>query len=208
MSQQFETDLFTNQQVAVGATLKGTAITLASQVASGVVLDAIVTLFISPVQTTTPGSAVSANPPARVVVQVCPDASNDAIWSDWAAISTNSTAAVTTTLNGAVTAGATTATLTGSGTFNSTSSVIYFADSTTSGEWVYAQGQSGTTLTVTSPGIVNSHSNGISLYNQGIVKPISVTCSGVKRIRVLVDNAQQATGPTLAVYAKIAGIAA
>jgi hypothetical protein len=157
-----------------------------------------VELYVAYVGTTAPLS-----PPNNIVIQTCNSATDDSQWVDNAPFSGSTTTAATTTANGAISAAATSVTLTNSGTFGSRSTLLYFKDSTTAGEWVQAQGQATTTLTVPAPGVVNSHLTGINIYDQALRFYCSLDVSCIKRVRIKVDNNVAATGPTVAVYASV-----
>jgi hypothetical protein len=188
------TVLYVLAETAVGALVNGAAYAIPTNA-----IRADVELFIAQVNTTAP----TGGPPNVIMIQGCDDASDDTRWVDLFGPSTGTTAAVTTTLNGAVSAAATSITLTGSGTFGATTKQLYIRDSSTVGEWVKAQGQATNTLTVPAPGSVNSHLTGINVYDQAVRVLVQLDVACLKRLRVQVDNNQQATGPTLAVFALV-----
>lgn len=187
------TILYALAETAVGALVNGAAYSVPTNA-----IRADVELFIAVVQTTAPLS-----PPNAITIQGCDDATDDTRWTDLVPFTSSPTAAATTTANGAISAAATSVTLTGSGTFGARSTLLYFRDSSTVGEWVKAQGHVTNTLTVPSPGVINSHLTAINIYDQALRIPCSLDVSCLKRLRVTVDNNVGATGPTLAVFALI-----
>lgn len=187
------TTLYTLAETAVGTLVHGSAYAIPSNA-----IRADVQLFVAAVQTTSPLS-----PPNLITIQGSNDASDDTQWDDLVFFTSSATASATTTANGAISAAATSVTLTGSGTFGARSTLLYFRDSSSTGEWVQAQGQATTTLTVPAPGVVGAHSTGINIYDQALRYDISLDVSCKKRLRIKVDNNVGATGPTLAVIAKI-----
>lgn len=194
------TVLYSIAETAQATLVNGSAYTLPT---SPISIEATIAVYLAQVNTTAPGTTGS-KPPNRIAVQVNHSSSDDTTWVDYAVFSGGTTASVTTTTNGSVSAAATSVTLTGSGTFGTTSQILYFRDSSSTGEWVRMQSQSTTTLTVPSPGCVSSHSSGISVYDQAIKFPNVLVPTGTfKRVRLQVDNACQATTCTIAVYAEI-----
>lgn len=187
------TTLYALAETAVGSLVHGSAYAIPTNA-----VRADIQIFVASVQTTSPLS-----PPNAIVIQGSNDASDDTQWVDLVSFTSSATASATTTANGAISAAATSVTLTGSGTFGARSTLLYFRDSSSAGEWVEAQGQSTTTLTVPAPGVVGAHSTGINIYDQALRYDVSFDVSCKKRFRVKVDNNVGATGPTLAVAAKI-----
>lgn len=187
------TSLYALAETAINTLVNGAAYSIPTNA-----IRADIELYIAIVTTT----ALLASPNA-IIIQTCNDATDDSQWVDAVPFSTNTTTALTTTANGAISAAATSVTLTGSGTFSARSGFIYFRDSSTVGEWVNAQGQATTTLTVPSPGVINSHLTGINIYDQAVKYLASLDVSCVKRLRIKVDNNVAATGPTLAVFARV-----
>lgn len=188
-----ESTLYTLAETAINALVHGSAYAVTAGTTR-----ADVAVYIALVANT-----ALLSPPHQVTIQVCQHATDDTQWIDGPSFSTNTVTANTTTANGAISAAATSVTLTGSGTFGSRSALLYFRDSSSVGEFVQAQSQATTTLTVPAPGVVNSHLTGINIYDGAVKYYASLDVTDVKRIRLKVDNNVAATGPTIAVFATI-----
>jgi hypothetical protein len=191
--------LYTHAETAINASTIGAAYTLPTAGASPSVI-AQVHIWIAPVSTTTPAAGLV------VYVQGNHDASgSDDKWVDLTNVQTGTTAASTDTTTAGITANSSsTVAMTGAATFGARSVMVFIKDSTTAGEWVRIRNHASNTINLATNQLFQvSHSSGVSVYNQAVRVPVLVDVSGLKRIRIMVDNNAQATGPTYAVFATI-----
>jgi hypothetical protein len=194
------TTLYSLAETTIGALVNGSAYSVATAPQA---INASVAIYVAQVNSTAPSNSTTSNPPNRIVLQGNQYASDDAKWFDLFQFSTNLTASNVGTTSAAISAGATSFSAT-SGLFGSLSKALYLRDSSSAGEWVRMQNQSGTTVTVPSPGVVNAHGSGINGYDQTFKFCASgFDVSSLLRLRLQVDNNQQSTGPTLAVLATV-----
>jgi hypothetical protein len=189
------TVLYTLAETAINAVAVGAAYTLPTSTPSQTI-QALVHIYLAYVATTAPlGQSIR--------LQGNMSASDESTWVDIAIISGGTTAAVTDTTAGAITGGSsTTVATTSAATIGARSKLIYLKDSTTVGEWKYATSQAGSVLTFQGAAAAN-HSSGISFYDQAMQFFLPVDVTGLLRLRVVVDNNAQATGPTVAVFAEV-----
>jgi hypothetical protein len=157
-------------------------------------------LWIAAVTTTTPAAGLV------VYVQGNHDASgSEDKWVDLTTVQTGTTAAGTDTTTAGITANSSsTVATTGAATFGARSILVFIKDSTTAGEWIRIRNHASNTINLATNQLFQvSHSTGVSIYSQASRVPILIDVSGLKRVRLMVDNNVQATGPTYAVFATI-----
>lgn len=185
--------LYTLAETAINLLVNGSAFA----VPAGAVL-AEVHLYFAQVTVTAPAAGTNIKIQGHLETS-----GNENLWMDLAVIPTGITAAANTTANGAISANATSITTAGSATFGARTKLLYFRDSATAGEWIEMTTHVTTTITIPSPGIVLAHLTGINIYDQGIRQNVTLDVQGIQRLRVVVDNNTQATGPTVAVFADV-----
>ena len=133
-------------------------------------------------------------------------------WTNWtfrdiAVFATGTTAAVSTTINGASgTAGATAITTNGSATFSARSRDIFFYKSGTldESEVVPSVGHVTTTLTL-STGLRFAQPTATAMYDQAMQFAPSIWVADLQALRVVVDNNRGATGSSVYCRANIMG---
>lgn len=190
------TVLLTQSETSINALLNGSAYTVPTNA-----IRADVDLFVAIVTTT-----ALLSPPNAITIQGC--VNTDDKWVDLASFSTGTTTAANTTVSGASSAGATAIGTAGVSTFGGRTSLIYFRDSSSAGEWVRQVAHASSSIAVPSPGAVLAHANLINIYDQALRFYVSLDVSCIKRLRVTVDNNVAITGPTITVYAEVTAYAA
>lgn len=186
--------LYTLAETAINTISVGSAFS----VPSGAV-EAAIAISVAQVTTTTPAGGLT------VILQGNPETSGNA--EKWEDISSfyllGVTAAATTTTSAGITGGSTTSVATvGSATFGARTSYLYLRDSGTVGEWIRSLSHVSTTLTF-SEACALSHTSGISMYSQASTQFYNISVGSYNRLRLIIDNNTQATGPTYAVQGLI-----
>ena len=197
-TQNASATLYTLAETAINAATQGSSYAIPSTPNASIT--AAINIWTAPTSTTTPASGIVVH------VQVHKDASgNEQNWEDLVLFGTGTTAAVTDTTTAAITGGSgNTVAMTGAATFGARTALLYIRDSSSAGEWIYALKQASSTLTLpTNATFQVSHSSGVSIYSQAQMNSLLVDVSGYKRMRLLIDNNTQATGPGYAVFATI-----
>ena len=190
--------LYAHAETAINTSTAGAAYSLPS--APSPAVSAQIMLWIAAVTTTTPAAGLV------VYVQGNHDASgSEDKWVDLTTVQTGTTAAGTDTTTAGITANSSsTVATTGAATFGARSILVFIKDSTTAGEWIRIRNHASNTINLATNQLFQvSHSTGVSIYSQASRVPILIDVSGLKRVRLMVDNNVQATGPTYAVFATI-----
>jgi hypothetical protein len=179
--------LYTLEETAINVVSVGAVRTKAANA-----ITASIEIFFAQTTATTPAAGT------RIVVEADTESTGNS-WVPVATLITGPLLAELEALTGTIAAAATVLTCASTTNFGPRTELIFIRNTTlANSEWAEVTTISSNASVTVKDGIVNAQT-GSTIYDQASRFLIQFDCSGFSRYRVIVDNNNQATGPTVAV---------
>ncbi len=192
MSSKNTQALYALAETAINTVTAGSAVTLTTGAVT-----AAVSLWFAQSTTTAPASGT------RLILQGDDQTSGNSTWVDLITFVTGTTAAESEAVSGTEAAGSTVIEVASTANLGTRTEDIFFKNSTLgNSEWAKLVSIVSNTSITLLDALTNAQTSS-TIYDQAANYILNVPVDGLKRLRLIVDNNYQATGPTVAVKASV-----